>query len=155
MKPSLPQTFGAYQVEWLKREDIGQIAHLERIVFPEPLSQEAIEKKFETPGTFYLVVKDQNTIAAYFGFEMFERYAHVIANVTHPNYRRQGLAEFVLKTAEPWAKQQGAIAFLGEVRLSNASQLKVLEKVQWQILMEMPGFFGNGENAYLVARLLT
>lgn len=148
----LPSSYRHYTVGFLRRREIGQIARLEALAFPEPLTVWAIIRKFLSPRSVYIVVRDEATIAAYFGFEVWGHYAHVIGNVTHPDYRRQGLAGFVLTAAEPLAKALGAKGFLGEVRRSNTAQLQVLEAIGWESLTLVPRFFGNGEDAYLVWR---
>lgn len=152
-KSEWPRRYRQYRVERLQRRDMGQIAQLERRVFLEPMSWGQIVIKYLSPRTIYLVVKDGPRIIAYFGFEVFGAYAHVLANVTDPDYRRQGLAAFLLTAAEPLAQARGAKAFLGEVRRSNTPQLRVLQSIGWQVVSEMPGFFGNGEDAYIVMKV--
>lgn len=152
-RPVLPSHYRTYAVERLRFRDIGQIAMLEAAVFPEPLSRRQIQQKYLSPRVHYLVVKDGSRIAAYFGFELFDHYAHVLANVTHPQYRRQGLAAFVLTAAQPWAESLGAKAFLGEVRRSNQPQLEVLKTIGWERVSMIPGFFGNGEGAHIVMKV--
>ena len=152
--PPIPHRYRHYRVEPLRFFDVPQVARLERIVFPEPMHLGQIQRKYLARWrTRYLAVKDGRRLIAYFGFEVFDHYAHVLANVTHPDYRRQGLAAFVLTAAKPWALQLGAKAFLGEVRRSNDAQLAVLQSIGWQQLTLIPGFFGNGEDAYLVMKV--
>lgn len=151
----IPNSYRHYRVEPLRFWDVAQLARLEQTVFPEPMTPGQIRRKGFWPGTRarYLVVKDGSRVVAYFGFEVFGRYAHVLANVTHPDYRRRGLAVFVLTAAEPWAASFGARAFLGEVRRSNEPQLEVLKTIGWGRLTLIPGFFGNGEDAYIVMKV--
>ncbi len=151
--PQIPTHYRQYRVEGLHFWDIRQIAQLERLVFLEPMSVSQVCRKYFLSRTRYLVVKDQGRIIAYFGFEVLGQYAHVLANVTHPQYRRQGLAAFVLTRAQPWAERLGAKAFLGEVRLSNQAQLEVLEMIGWKQLGIIPRFFGNGEDAHIVMKV--
>ena len=155
MSGKWPTRYRNYCVQPLHFRDIGQIAALERRVFPEPMSWQQIWHKHRSPHTVYLVVKDHKRIVAFFGFEVIDHYAHVLANVTHPDYRRQGLAAFVLTAAEPLARDRGAKAFLGEVRLSNTPQLRVLETIGWHVVTEIPAFFGNGETAHIVMKIFS
>ncbi len=146
----VPTQYHAYQVGQLRFRDLPQIADLEQAVFPEPMPLAELTRKYRSPGTRFLAVMDGARIIAYFGFEVFGPYAHVLANVTHPNYRRQGLAAFVLTAAVPWAREMGARAFLGEVRVSNHAQLAVLEGIGWQQIAYLLRGFGNGEDAHVV-----
>ncbi|PSR21077.1 MAG: N-acetyltransferase [Sulfobacillus acidophilus] len=156
MKPKLwPPYFRHYRVNRIHWGDIRQIASLERAVFLEPLALNRIWRYYLSRRCGYLVVKDGRAVIAYFGFELCGGYAHVIANVTHPTYRKQGLATFVLTAAEPWAKAMGALAFLGEVRKSNVGQLRVLHSIGWTDVIMIPAFFGNGEDAQIVMKVFS
>lgn len=146
---------GKYAVGHGEWSDMAEIADLERQVFVDPMSYEEITEKYYSPNVDFLVVKEGTRVIAYFGFEVFHRYAHVLANVTHPQYRRQGLGAFVLKAAEPWAYEMGALAFIGEVRVSNVGQLRVLESIGWTRVALIPQFFSNGEDAQMVLRVFT
>ncbi len=143
-----------YRVEPLRLADISQIANLEKRVFLEPLSEAEVWRKILFSRARYVVVKDGRTIAAYFGFEVLGPYAHVLANVTHPDYRRQGLAQLVLTQAYPWAKKLGVRAFVGEVRSSNLPQFAVLQSIAWTQVQVIPHFFANGEDAHVVMKIL-
>lgn len=78
--------------------------------------------------------------------------AHVIANATHPEHRRRGLAPVLLTVGEGLARRFGARWFLGEVRRSNESQLRVLDGLAWQRVAVSARFFANGEDAHVVFR---
>jgi ribosomal-protein-alanine N-acetyltransferase len=151
----VPRRYRGYVVEPLRFKDISQVARIEATVFPEPLSLREVFGKYRKPEVCYLAVRDGAHLAAYFGFEVFHTIAHVIANATAPAYRRQGLARFVLTAAEPLALAYGARCFLGEVRRSNQAQQRVLEDIGWAVVAEIPRYFGNGEDAYIVWKTLT
>lgn len=142
-----------YSVQFLYPWDIRQIVRLERKVFLEPMLLAPVVRKYLSPRTRFLVVKDGPLVIAYFGYEVLGAYAHVLANVTHPSYRRQGLAQFVLTHAEPSAAKMGAKAFIGEVRLSNHPQLEVLKTIGWTKVGVIKPFFGNGEGAHIVMKV--
>jgi ribosomal-protein-alanine N-acetyltransferase len=148
-----PPYYRRYRVDRLHWREIGQIARLEKTVFVEPLPVNRIRRYYFSQKCGYLVVKDGPTVIAYFGFEIYGAYAHVLANVTHPEYRRQGLATFVLQAAQPWAKSLGAKAFVGEVRRSNLAQLDVLHAIGWTDATMIPAFFANGEDAHIVMKV--
>lgn len=150
---AIPTTFKHFRVGPLRVGEAVEVARLERLVFPEPIGTFGILRRLMRSNTRYLAVRDPaGKIAAYFGFELMGRYAHVISNATAPQHRRQGLAQFVLTAAEPLAKAMGASAFLGEVRQSNRAQLAVLATIGWERVAYIPHFFHNGEDAYIVWR---
>ena len=155
MPNSWPTGYRTFVIERLRYADIPQVAQLELRVFPEPMSRGRLQRKYRSPHTVFVAVKDRDLVIAYFGFEVCHPYAHVLANATHPDYRRLGLATFLLGSAETLARERGAKAFIGEVRLSNQPQLRVLEKIGWRVLTQIPGLFGNGETAHIVMKVFT
>ena len=150
----VPTMVHGYVVEPLRLVDIPALARIEREVFPEPLSWGDVVRKYWAGRVTYLAVRDHSHLAAYFGFEVFQTIAHVMANATAPEYRRQGLARFVLTAAEPLALAHGARCFLGEVRRSNVAQQEVLAGIGWRPVAVVPHYFGNGEDAIMVWKTL-
>jgi ribosomal-protein-alanine N-acetyltransferase len=135
-------------------EDLAEVAAIEALVFPEPLSLAEIVRLWARPGTRYLGVRDAQRLVAYFGFELSPPTAHVISNATHPDARRRGLGALVLGAGADVARTGGARWLLGEVRRSNTAQLSLLRRLNWQVIGVCPRFFGNGEDAYVVWHLL-
>jgi ribosomal-protein-alanine N-acetyltransferase len=144
----------AWKLEPLAFTALPQIGAIEAAVFPEPLTLTDLLRLWLQPETLYVGYCDRGRVAAYFGFQVHGPTAHVIANATHPEYRRRGLATRLLREAEPLARARGARWFLGEVRRSNAAQRDLLRKVGWREVGLVPSFFGNGEDAYVVWRCL-
>lgn len=139
----------------LRPEDLPQVAAIEEAVFPEPLSLEAVRSLYSDPATTYVAFRDGDVVAAYFGFQVTGPTAHVIANATHPAYRRRQLGRRILTRAEPVARLAGARWFLGEVRVSNTPQRLLLAGLGWVDIGLCPHFFGNGEDARVVWRVLS
>lgn len=143
-----------HSVEHLRRDELAQVAEIEGLVFPEPLELEALHDLFDAPSTEYLCVRREDRLAAYFGFQCFGPICHVISNATHPDFTSQGMATSLLESARAVALAHGARWFLGEVRVSNARQRKLLAHLGWAEVGTCPTFFGNGEDAVIVWRLL-
>lgn len=140
------------KVSRLKIGEIAQVIRLERTVFLEPLGTLALLARLIRSRTRYLAIRDGRRLAAYFGFEVYGPYAHVISNVTAPTHRRKGLARLLLLEGEQWAQAMGARCFIGEVRRSNRAQLDVLKGIGWHSVEVVPRFFRNGEDAIIVWR---
>ncbi|MDW7650463.1 MAG: GNAT family N-acetyltransferase [Bacillota bacterium] len=126
------------------------MAKLEEASFPEPLGFWALLRLWLKPITTYLVIRDNRRVAAYIGFQMYGPAAHTISMCIHPAYRRQGLAKLIQQTADDVAVSRGARWFTGEVRESNIAQLKMLESLDWETIGKCPGYFGNGEDGFVV-----
>lgn len=151
---AVPAGHGPYRIDTGRPGDLPAIAALEAAVFPEPASLETLEHLYADPRTRLLVARLDATLCAYFAFQVEGPTAHVHANATDPAHRRQGLASALLDAGELLARRSGARWFLGVVRRSNAVQLDLLRDRGWQALGPCPGFFGNGEDAWVVWHLL-
>ncbi len=147
-------TSDGYRLVPARAADLPQIARLEALVFPEPMSLREVSAKSRHPATRYLVARQGSRVCAYFGFTLDPPTAHVIANATHPDHRRRGLATLLIQAGERVAAQSGARWFLGEVRRSNTVQMELLRELGWTVVGLCPRFFGNGEDAWVVWRLL-
>jgi ribosomal-protein-alanine N-acetyltransferase len=153
--PPAPSPFPpAAAVVPLAATDLAQVAALEEAVFPEPLSYAEVVRLWARDSTVYIGVREGDRLLAYFGFEVHGPTAHVISNATRPDARRRGLGSLVLRAGEEFARARGARWFLGEVRRSNVAQLRLLARLGWRVVGLVPRFFGNGEDAYAVWRLL-
>ncbi len=153
-RPSRPHRPGRPSLDILGPDDLPAIATIERLVFPEPLSLAEVIRLWASLSTVYVGIHDEGRLAAYFGFEIHGPTAHVVANATHPDFRRRGYASRVLREAEAIARSRGARWFVGEVRRSNTPQRRVLARLGWQEIGICPAFFGNGEDGYVVWHLL-
>jgi len=143
-----------YRLGPARLSDLPAIAGLEAAVFPEPLSLGRLLRLWLQPGTRYLVIRDRTGLAAYFGLRLEGSAAHVLANATAPAHRRRGLAGALLRAGEDLAARHGARCIWGEVRRGNTLQLRILEARGWTRAGLCPRFFGNGEDAWLVLRIL-
>lgn len=140
------------ELQLLAAEELPQVAAIEAQVFPEPLDLRSLARLYASPQVRYVVLRDEGKVAAYFGFDVHGPTAHVISNATHPDCRRRGYGGRVLHEAEPLARSLGARWFLGEVRVSNDAQRRLLAEIHWQEIGVCRRFFGNGEDAYVVFR---
>ncbi len=132
--------------------DLPEIAEIEAEVFPEPLALRDLERIWAAPGTRYVVAEGGRAVCAYFGFQVLGPVAHVVSNATHPAHRRHGLATRLLREGERVAAEAGARWFLGEVRESNAAQMRLLRRMGYREVGLCRSFFGNGESARVVLR---
>lgn len=149
-----PFWHGPYRIAAGEAPDLAPIAQLERLVFPEPMALAALEHLFRQPTTHVLVARLDGRLCAYFAFEVHGPTGWVLANATDPEHRRQGLATVLVRAGEAVARRAGARWLVGTVRCSNQVQMRVLATLGWRTVGLCTRFFGNGEDAWVVWRLL-
>jgi ribosomal-protein-alanine N-acetyltransferase len=134
------------------------VVALERAVFPEPIRPAHLLRTHLSPAAEYLAAHPEGSgrLAAYCGFELLAKAhgAHVLANATHPDHRRRGLARTLVTWGLHRMRARGARWIVGEVRVSNLAQMAFLEAMGWRVGCRMAAFFGNGEDAWMVYRCL-
>ncbi len=130
--------------------DMDRLLHIERQSFPKSPYDWAtfINLYWLYPETFWVYVdterdQEENPIR---GYIVFSRDGHIISIAVHPQHRRRGIAkellEKALKTLHPrklWA----------EVRKSNKGAQAFYLKMGFQIVDEVPNYYGN-EDALIV-----
>ena len=149
---------GDYRMRHLALRDLRQVVALERAVFPEPIPPATLLRLYLRPEVTYLAAHPVGSrrLAAYYGFECLPEGhgAHVLANSTHPDDRRRGLARALVTWGLELARARGVRWIVGEVRVSNLAQLAFLNVMGWKVGDRMPHFFRNGEAAWMVYRCL-
>ncbi len=149
---------GDYTLTRVGWRDLCRVVAIERAVFPEPVRPAELVRLYLRPQVIYLGAYGNpgHRLAAYYGFECLPgaHGAHVLANATHPDHRRRGLARTLVTLGLDLARARGVRWIVGEVRVSNRAQLSFLKVMGWRVGDRMPGFFGNGEDALFVHRCL-
>ena len=157
-QPQCARRHGGYTLSRLSWADLHQVVTLERTVFPEPIRPRTLVRTYMRPEVTYLAAHPDHSrrLAAYYGFECLPdgHGAHVLANSTHPEDRRRGLARALVTWGLELARDQGVRWIVGEVRVSNHAQMAFMEMMGWKVGDRIPHFFGNGEDAWMVYRCM-
>ena len=80
---------------------------------------------------------------------------HIIDVVTHPAWRRQGVARALLETALDHARQRAARVALLEVRASNAPALSLYDRLGFAMVNTRLRYYDDGEDAVEMTLPLT
>jgi len=105
----------------IRREDIAQIAEIEKLCFAMPWSEESIRKDVtENVVACWLVMDDgEGRVLAYAGMWFVLDEAHVCNVAVHPDYRRMGYGRQIFEALEKLAKENSMSMMTLEVRRSN------------------------------------
>jgi ribosomal-protein-alanine N-acetyltransferase len=158
-EPEGRRRHGEYTLSRLAWRDLHQVVALERAVFPEPIRPGTLVRLYLRPEVTYLAAHPEGSprhLAAYYGFECLPdgHGAHVLANSTHPDDRRRGLARAIVTWGLDLARAKGVRWIVGEVRVSNVGQMAFMEMMGWKVGDRIPHFFVNGEDAWMVYRCM-
>lgn len=113
----------------LEANHIPEMMELERIIFPCPWTEEMFYHEIGSGfSNFYVLVNELKKIVAYFGLWIIADEGHVNNFAVLPEYRRQGLADLMMKKIfEIGSKEKVSLYYL-EVRFSNTPAINLYKK---------------------------
>ena len=138
----------------MRKKDIPSVLQIERALFKDAWNFdhflfEIEEQEYSNPT----VLEYQSSIVAYFVcWIMFEE-IHIANIAVHPDYQRMGIAQYMLNYIERELKTDESSILL-EVRTGNVPAIRLYEKTGFKIYFERKYFYPDGENAYVMIKML-
>jgi ribosomal-protein-alanine N-acetyltransferase len=135
--------------------DLPVFASLDKELFPySPWSASQYKEEFSSPTRYFVVAVDEaQNIIGYAGvFAPGGAEADVLTVGVIPSQRGKGIARQLMALITDWAKQQGSIAMMLEVKVDNSNAIGLYESLGYSKLNVRKDYFGAGLDA-LVMRL--
>jgi ribosomal-protein-alanine N-acetyltransferase len=134
--------------------DVPQVAAIDRASFPLPWSEASFRSDLDrNPAARLIVAAEGERIVGYAGFWLVVDEAHLSTLAVHPEWRRQGLGDRLLREAMRDAAANGAEMMTLEVRPSNRAARRLYEKHGFQEVGRRPRYYkDNLEDAILMTR---
>jgi ribosomal-protein-alanine N-acetyltransferase len=135
--------------------DLAVFVSLDKELFPySPWSASQYKEEFSSPTRHFVVAVDEaQNIIGYAGvFAPGGAEADVLTVGVIPSQRGKGIARQLMALITDWAKQQGSIAMMLEVKVDNAEAIGLYESLGYATLNTRKDYFGAGLDA-LVMRL--
>ena len=132
-------------------DDLARIAEIEELCFSVPWNEKSLEVLLQN-GNFGIVALSGGKIAAYVGIISAPPESDITNVATHPDFRRMGLGEAVLKALMTEAGKRGIEKIFLEVRRSNEPAISLYKKLGFEVIGERKGYYTNPkEDAILMA----
>jgi len=135
--------------------DLAVFVSLDKKLFPySPWSASQYKEEFSSPTRHFVVAVDaEQNIVGYAGvFAPGGAEADVLTVGVIPSHRGKGIARQLMALITDWAKQQGSIAMMLEVKVDNLEAIGLYESLGYSKLNVRKDYFGAGLDA-LVMRL--
>ena len=135
--------------------DLAVFVSLDKKLFPySPWSASQYNEEFSSPTRHFVVaLDDEQNIIGYAGvFVPGSAEADVLTVGVIPSHRGKGIARHLMAMITDWAKQQGSIAMMLEVKVDNLDAIGLYESLGYAKLNVRKDYFGAGLDA-LVMRL--
>ena len=133
-------------------QHVNQVAELERSCFSMPWSENAIAGELNNPLALWIVAVEGATVAGYVGSQSVLGEADMMNIAVSNEYRRQGIAQELIKCLVARLCSNGVHCLTLEVRASNAAAISLYEKLQFQQVGRRPDYYANPKEDALILR---
>lgn len=117
------------QIIRMRKEDIIQIAALEKQVFSMPWSEQGFLDTLSMPNVIFYEAVEAAQVCGYCGIYLAADEGEITNVAVDPAYRRRGIAESMVTKLMEAAAGEGARQFVLEVRASNEPAIRLYEKL--------------------------
>ncbi len=145
-------------------EDLSDVIKINKEVLPENYPAFYFELHLKNFGKAFLVAEMDGKIVGYIMCRVeydtlytnpnrIGKRGHIISIAVLPHARGRGIGtELMTKALENMKKYYGAEEYYLEVRVSNEVALRLYKKLGFSVVKVLPGYYLDGEDAYLMAR---
>ena len=113
----------------LKKEHSEILAELEKLCFPHPWSQKAIEDEVHNPNAYFVTAVDEEKVLGYGGMHCSHKECYVDNIAVFGHHRKKGVGTAIVEALIQEAKRQGAEFISLEVRPSNRAAVGLYTKL--------------------------
>ncbi|MEZ0345379.1 MAG: ribosomal protein S18-alanine N-acetyltransferase [Infirmifilum sp.] len=162
------EVFGTSAREFIvreaKREDLEEVIRINKEVLPENYPAFYFDMHLRSFGKAFLVAEMNGSIVGYIMCRVeydalytnpnkVGKRGHIISIAVLPHAQGRGIGtELMVKALDSMKRYYGAEEYYLEVRVSNEVALKLYKKLGFNVVKVLPGYYLDGEDAYLMAR---
>ncbi len=134
--------------------DLSEIQRIERASFPYPYST-YYQKLLIKNADIYYVAEYNGLIVGYIIARVEpNNLGHIISIAVHPDYRRKGIGETLMKKAEMDLKELGCYRVILEVNVTNYPAIKLYTKLGYIKIKVLHNYYSDGSDAYQMLKSL-
>jgi ribosomal-protein-alanine N-acetyltransferase len=133
--------------------DLPVFVSLDKELFPySPWSASQYREEFSSPTRYFVVAVDEaESIIGYAGvFAPGQAEADILTVGVVPNHRGKGIAKALMALLTDWAKAQGSIAMMLEVKVDNSEAIGLYQSLGYSKLNIRKDYFGAGLDAQVM-----
>lgn len=131
---------------------VAQVAALEKQCFSEPWSENSVASELSNPLSAWLVAMDGDALAGYVGSQSVMGESDMMNIAVDAHYRRQGIAQALVKELVAQLREKGNHSLTLEVRISNAPAIALYEKLGFEQVGKRPNYYRNPKEDALILR---
>lgn len=136
----------------MRREDVPQIAALERLCFSDPWSEASISSELENPISLWLVAEADGVVQGYIGSQSAPPDCDIMNLAVAPDARRQQLGRTLLQSLIDELHRRGTERLFLEVRASNVPARALYASFGFEQVGLRKGYYVNPTEDALILR---
>lgn len=117
------------QIVTMQECHVAQVAQLEKLCFSDPWSEKSVASELNNPLALWLVAVEDGEVAGYIGSQTVLDESDMMNVAVHPDHRRKGVAEALVRALGSALKGRGSVGLTLEVRDSNVPAISLYEKL--------------------------
>ena len=121
----------------MKEQDLSEVMDIERMSYPNPWPETSFRGELENQpfsNAYVIVERAKGKIIGYILFWKIEEEAQITNIAVHPDYRRKGIARYILNEIMHQIHEQGANYIILEVRPSNLAARMLYNTLGFKVL---------------------
>ena len=142
----------SFELRRMKVEDVKAVAQLDRLSFSLPWPERSFHFEVTAnPASRCWVAESRGQIIGVIVAWLLVDEIHIATIATHPDFRRQGIAQALLAHVLRTGAEEGAVSSFLEVRASNFSAQAMYRKFGYEAAGRRPRYYkDNDEDAILM-----
>ena len=137
-----------------EEKDIKAIADIEQKSFADPWTEGMLADCLRFPIYHTFLVEEGGQVCGYGCLIVLFEDAELANIAVAPTHRKQGVGKLLMEKMHDYAKTLGAERMLLEVRVSNESAIGLYQKYGYERYGIRKNYYADGEDAYLMQKLL-
>jgi len=141
-----------FRIRRMTVEDVPAVVELDRLSFSLPWPERSFRFELtDNAASRCWVAESDGRIAGMIVAWLLVDEIHIAALATHPDFRRQGIAQALLSHVLKTAASEGAVSSFLEVRESNLAAQAMYRKFGYEVSGRRPRYYkDNDEDAILM-----
>jgi [ribosomal protein S18]-alanine N-acetyltransferase len=141
----------ALAIEEMRSKDLDEIMLIEEMCFPTPWPRQVFDMELKSPRSFARVTRFDGVVVGYIVAWMIYDEVHVLNIAVHPDFRRMGIGENMLRDCLDFFLKKGAKHAILEVRRGNLGAKRLYEKLGFRSIGIRRGYYvDTGEDAIVM-----
>ena len=136
----------------MNQSHVSAVAALEKICFSDPWSENSVASELQNKLSLWLVAEEDGSVAGYIGSQTVMGETDMMNIAVHPDFRRRGIAEMLVKALVEELKEMESHCLTLEVRASNAPAIALYEKLDFSQIGRRKNYYRNPREDALILR---